>query len=99
MPLNKIPHSESRSAPHNSGTNPAIVDATKIAIQVRTASKSGTSFFYLQPQLYKPSDGFGKRRLVRLHASPSHNRRPYRRLGSEAHQGRDAGSGASTDFL
>ena len=54
MPLNKIHHSESRSAPYNSGTNPAIVDATKIAIQIRTASKSGMSFPSRGDQLRRP---------------------------------------------
>jgi hypothetical protein len=36
-PLNATPHSDSSSAPHNSGMKPAIVDATKIAVHVRTS--------------------------------------------------------------
>lgn len=35
MPLNTTPQSDSMSSPHNSGMKPPMVDAIKIAIQVR----------------------------------------------------------------
>jgi hypothetical protein len=48
-PLNSTPHSDSRSAPHNSGMKPAIVEATKIAIHVRIGLKPEVHFFAFRP--------------------------------------------------
>ena len=48
-PLNNTPHSDSRSAPHNSGMKPAIVDATKTAIHVRIGLRPLSSLKAVEP--------------------------------------------------
>jgi hypothetical protein len=49
-PLNNTPHSDRRSAPHNSGMKPAIVDPTKIAIHVRIGLRPEVHFFAFSPR-------------------------------------------------
>ena len=67
-PLKRTPHSDSRSLPHNWGMKPAIVDATKIAIQVRTRLKPEVHFL---PSVLTPQGG--GRPPDRVHSTPPTN--------------------------